>query len=573
MGAVSETAATSRWLSWAGGRIRVALLCAASVALLALIVGFIPTVLSRPYTGLDWSWSSGEVTGVDKVGPAEVAGLRRGDVIVVVERIPGVDGLARVTAGQPVHLSIRRDGRPQQITLVPATPTAWQLLSRLEPLFIALCYALLGFLVWTRWPYRTQTTLFLLVCLLGGAGLTFGTLATVALSWAVRGFLLALLFLSPLLIHFHLHFPHRQRLPGEQFTLGGLYGLSLAIAALVDWRYPFFDRAWILLVHTTSRFFFVGAAAAVLGLLLRAYRAAAPAHRRRIRLVAFGTLLAFAPLTALAVLPETLTGAPRLPYDLTFPFLLLIPLAYAYAIVKVDLFHIDRLVNRSVVYLTLTLLLGLLVLGLATALSHLAPAGWRGQPLIWTLFALLVGVAFAPLRARLQALTDRLFYGGWYDYRTVMEEISRGLSRVADEQTLADLLVDRLRARIPVECACLWLVEAEEWRPVRGTGCPMSAVGRPPRWIAEAREPIATGAGGGCPEAALWIPLRHHGQLRGALALGPKVGGEPFDGEDHRLLVTLGRQAAVAAENVRLVTALRQRAEEIDRLHQRLLVS
>jgi len=569
----SEVVATARPPAGLAGRISVVLLCTAGIALLTLIVGSLPTAWSRPYVGLDWSWARGEVTEVDKAGPAEAAGLRQGDRIIAVGENPGVAGLAGITAGRPVSLAIRRAGRLQEITLVPASPTAWQRLGRLEPLLIALCYALLGFLVWARWPYRTQTVLFLLVCLLGAAVLTFGILATVALLWAVRGFLVAFLFLSPLLIHFHLHFLHRRRLPGGRLILGGLYGLALALAVPMGCCGSFLGHPWILLARTGARLFFAVASAVTLGLLLWAYRTSSPAHRRRIRLVAFGTLLAFAPLILLAVLPEALTGTPRLPYELTFPFLLLIPLAYAYAIAKEDLFHIDRLVNRGVVYLMLTLLLALPALGLATALSRLAPAGWQGHPLIWTLFALLVGVAFAPLRTRLQALADRLFYGGWYDYRTVVEEISRGLSRVDDEETLAAQLVDRLRARIPVGCACLWLVEAGAWRQVRGAGCPMSAVGRPPDRIAAAREPMAAAGEGDCPETVLWVPLRHHGQLRGALALGPKAGGEPFGDGDLCLLTAVGRQAAVAAENVRLVTTLRQRAEEIDRLHQQLLTS
>jgi len=75
------------------------------------------------------------------------------------------------------------------------------------------------------------------------------------------------------------------------------------------------------------------------------------------------------------------------------------------------------------------------------------------------------------------------------------------------------------------------------------------------------------------PEIELWVPLVLRDALQGLLLLGAKPGGEPFDAGDRRLLGTLAWSAAVAVENVRLFSALRRRADEVNRLYSQLLQS
>jgi len=72
-------------------------------------------------------------------------------------------------------------------------------------------------------------------------------------------------------------------------------------------------------------------------------------------------------------------------------------------------------------------------------------------------------------------------------------------------------------------------------------------------------------------EVRLWLPLVSKGELHGVLLLGARPADELFDAEDHRILGTLARQAALAAENVRLVEELRRRLVETEEAHQRLL--
>jgi PAS domain S-box-containing protein len=59
-------------------------------------------------------------------------------------------------------------------------------------------------------------------------------------------------------------------------------------------------------------------------------------------------------------------------------------------------------------------------------------------------------------------------------------------------------------------------------------------------------------------QAYLWVPIIGHGDVLGLLALGPKMGGDIFGGEDTDILRVVARHLAPLIENIHLVTRLRQ---------------
>ncbi len=55
----------------------------------------------------------------------------------------------------------------------------------------------------------------------------------------------------------------------------------------------------------------------------------------------------------------------------------------------------------------------------------------------------------------------------------------------------------------------------------------------------------------------LWVPVVGHEKIQGLLALGPKLGGDIFSGEDMDILRILARQMSTVIENIHLVTQLK----------------
>ena len=249
----------------------------------------------------------------------------------------------------------------------------------------------------------------------------------------------------------------------------------------------------------------------------------------------------------------------------------LIPASFAFSIARYRLFEIDAILNRSLVYFLLSaLLLGLYSL-VFLGLDVLQPAPPWSRPLASAALALAAAALFGPLRARLQRWVDRLFYGGWYDYRTVVLETSRELSRVFDLQQLSDGLLaiaDTLRFQA---ATLLWsegadlaprgsfgyrAEELESLRlPMGGTLARHLTAAARPRWrrrmgselatekLTEAEKTLVTEE-----LVHLWLPLVSRGTLRSVLVMG--VRQEPLDAQDLDILATLAGQAAVAAENV-----------------------
>ncbi|MEW5985225.1 MAG: ATP-binding protein [Chloroflexota bacterium] len=572
----------------------------ASLALLAFVVEAAVLLVRLPYSGLSFSWGLGGVDEVAAGSPAMMAGLRPGDVIVAINGRPRLQAAADYpsqSGADSVTLEIERDGRPlPTIVLRPIAPLGLVLVKRLIPVVVALGFALYSFYVWAHKPYDLTVILYLAFSQLGAAVLTFGALSAVNVSWAAWGFVLTLSLLSPVLVHFHLRFAWPR--PGGRWP-AGLLALYLVALLLIGWRLIYLwlpiRLAGFALLYNLILGYFALASFLSLAILAYAYAISSPSKRNHIRLVVSGTFLAFLPLVALAILPSILSNQNVVAYELTFPFLLSIPLAYGLAVRRHDVLQIERVVNRGVIRLTLFFVLGVLAFILMTSLARLWPGAWTQGPLPWAVVALLLAAVFTPLLDRLQAAADWLIYGGWYNYRSVISEMSQALGGTLDADELARLLVHRLAGLLHVKGAALFLagdegglalVQAKGLAPLPAGSLPAGNLSAHLLRVAQpqpAADLCAARLAGDLsleeqgwlahPPVQLWVPLVRHEKLPGLLLLGAKSDGEPFDAEDERLLNTLALEAAITAENVQLVRALSQRAAEIKLLYSQLLDS
>ena len=200
---------------------------------------------------------------------------------------------------------------------------------------------------------------------------------------------------------------------------------------LPDGPPPFVDP--VLLIGLAL--FVASLGAGAVSLVVR-FRGSTGAERQQLKWLAFAALVIGA-ATAVYLSTTMVTGDQD---NTTSPFLALsalaIPVAIGSAILRYGLYEIDRLINRTVVYgLVSVVLVGLYaasVLVLQAALAWLT----NGETLAVAASTLFVAAVFQPIRRRLQRAVDRRFNRARYDARQTVEEFG---TRLRDEVDLHEL--------------------------------------------------------------------------------------------------------------------------------------
>jgi signal transduction histidine kinase len=330
-----------------------------------------------------------------------------------------------------------------------------------------------------------------------------------------------------ILVHFYLTFPTRLGSPHQRrLIMSVLYGLMLVALACRLTATP--TGIQLAFLYNTLEIM-----AAVIILVYAYLRPATPDGRRRIRLVVFGNVAIFVPSFFLYLLPMIAGATHWMPDWMVGPFIIIAPLSYLYAMIRHNLFGIDRVLNRTLVYAILSIGILLLYAGPLLLIYHFLPDDLPAQLIVITVLTLLVGLSFDWTQTRVQHWVDRLFYGGWYDYPGVVETISDALARCIDRAQLTAVLTQQVPALMQLHTGQLWIGEAAALPPIKIV---------PPQ---------------------LQLPLYFQGQVRGQWAIGSRRDDEDFTTADRRIFNTLARQAETALSNVLLVETLRQQLDEL----------
>ena len=136
----------------------------------------------------------------------------------------------------------------------------------------------------------------------------------------------------------------------------------------------------------------------------------------------------------------------------------LVPIAVGFAVLRYRLYEIDIIINRAMVYGSLTISLALVYVGLVVSLQYVFRALTGGDSqLVIVASTLVIAALFNPLRGRIQSFIDRRFYRSKYDARKTLEEFGTRLRDETDLDSLSEDLVGVVRETVHPAQVSLWL--------------------------------------------------------------------------------------------------------------------
>jgi hypothetical protein len=194
----------------------------------------------------------------------------------------------------------------------------------------------------------------------------------------------------------------------------------------------------------------------------RYLRVSAPLQRQQTKWVVFGIAAALGGFFWIILL-DLILSSPGVLASLAgntglFLSMLLIPLSIGVAGLRYRLYDIDLLINRTLVYGALTVLLGATYYGGVVLLQQrLRVLTGQGSTLAVVASTLTIAALFNPLRRRVQSFIDRRFYRRKYDARKTLEAFSAKLRDETDLDALSEDLVGVVRETMQPAYVSLWL--------------------------------------------------------------------------------------------------------------------
>jgi len=343
----------------------------------------------------------------------------------------------------------------------------------------ALVFSAVGAVVATRRPAHPIGWLLTAVGLISAVQFLSGEYATTTLERGLErlpygptsawlSIMMQITLLFPLLLLLLL-FPTGRLLSSRWRIVGWVAacGVSLGIASnalrpgpLEDFAYfnnPFgVDAAAILsLINAAAGWLFtVALLVAVFSLIVRFHRSRGE-ERQQIKWFAAAAVLGFFTLFGISILSLELGGLGNWVWAIVFASL---PGAIGVAILKHRLYDIDLLINRALVYGSLTVTSVAVYFGGVVVLQRIfVLLTGEKSTLAVVASTLVIAALFSPLRRRVQGFVDRRFYRRKYDAAKTIEAFSAKLREETDLEALNNDLVGVVRETMQPAHVSLWL--------------------------------------------------------------------------------------------------------------------
>ena len=418
--------------------------------------------------------------------------------------------------------------------------------------------------LWLQPASRAVAAFFVMGVTLALFPLSASALYRSAGAWVLVLHLVSQALFPATFIHLALTFPVERRIIHERrWLLCAPYVVSaiLAVASIVGLRADPPDLRPLYAVNV----FAVVAIMVLCAMCGYAYvEGRSTLARRQARLIFFGVVAGT--LVAVFAFVDNTRGGGHFPLN----FMAVTPVVFfacvGYAIVRHDLFNVDRLVRYALEYVILTAAITLTYAATLVGAERVAGLRLRAAPALTLVFIVAVAFAFDPLRRRVQSFIDRTFFRSRPDYRRALGAMSEALTSILDLRQVVTRVGEALVGALVVERVTIgvWREDGDVylWSSEPGHRALRDAETLRVR-LEHDRAPLEREALAGLAApadvavredmnrigAALMVPLVLSGRTLGFIAVGPKRSGRANDPDDLELLITMANQATVAVHN------------------------
>jgi hypothetical protein len=251
----------------------------------------------------------------------------------------------------------------------------------------------------------------------------------------------------------------------------------VTVVALVYWVFdvffPFSSFNPFSLSRVLNSVVFIGMIGGIIVVQIYRYRrVSSPAQRQQTKWVVYGVSMGVGGYLVLSTISlvfpplfSTVSLVSLSAFAAVYGLLLLVPLSIGFAILRSRLWDIDLIINRTLVYGTLTATLVLVYIGLVIALQFLL-RGLISQTSDIAIVASTLAIAalFQPLRKRIQAGIDRRFFRRKYDAARTLAAFNATLRNEVDLSQLSEQLVAVVQETMQPTHISLWLRKPEPSR-------------------------------------------------------------------------------------------------------------
>jgi len=569
----------------------------------------------EPTDGATWENRPEGLMAVKVVpgGPAELAGIKKGDVVysvnhnllpekaVIKTKIDLVRNIWMAgSARQKITYEIYREGE-----VIPLNPSFFLVPKGTNILYfylalIGLTTLILALIVYlnSARPLAPTHVYFYFLSALLFAFYIFSPTGAFDL-WDTVFFWLdktALLAFPPLLLHYFLIFPQRKKILRDNPSAAPLLYAPGAVLLLarIAMHLPFIggleNSRLLRLIGTLEKLdlaHFALYTLITLGVISHGtFRHSSFIVRRQLKWIVYGLGFGVVPFTLFYVVPFVLGRAPTQAAELTILLQALVPLAVSYSISRYKLMDLEVIIKKAATLVFSYFVLALVYLGVSSQTRIFSEN--RSNALVLGIVAIVLGATlFTPLKSLFQSLLDRVFYRRSYQYRKTLLAISKELSRERNLEHLASRLLELIANALSLRAIALYLPVESEGRvfavfsakgdfakvpPDRLTFDPtvyetlktsdslsLYSVTEDKLLQTKLEELNASGF-------EHFLGLKVEDKLIGCLAMGRKLDATFLTSEDWELLTTISSPAALAVENAYLYAQAGARAAEFERL-------